>query len=173
MPCVALLISFLDSLSGSAYFCLQAFKLRKVGASVLVIVVCDKLYIMQEAIFLSWLIANPQSKPPKSESLVFGWEYRWLSCWWQPLCLLSGFLLLWDKIHAHGEGWGERNPHRLSLVYLDFSSQPNLSHCQMQVGDLGKNVDYCCNRYCCCQLTYGQSGRMRNGRKGNKGANTQ
>lgn len=80
MPSVALLISFLDSMSGSAYVCLKAFKIRNVGASVLVMAVCDELYIMQEAIFLFWLIANPQSKPPKSESLVFGWEYRWLSC---------------------------------------------------------------------------------------------
>lgn len=28
--------------------------------------------------------------------------------------------------------------------------------------DLGENVDYCCNRYCCCQLTCGRTGRMRN-----------
>lgn len=61
MPSVALLITFLGSMSGSPYFCLQAFKIRKLGASVFVMAVCDELYTMQEAIFLSWLIANPQS----------------------------------------------------------------------------------------------------------------
>lgn len=111
--------------------------------------------------------SNPQTcKKSKSESLVFGWESRWLSCWWQPLSLLSGFLLQWDKIYDYGEGWRERNPRRLSLAYLDFCSQHSLSPCRTQVGDLDKNVAYCCNRYCCCRLTYGHSGRMRNGRKG-------
>lgn len=27
-------------------------------------------------------------------------------------------------------------------------------------------MDYCCNRYCCCQLTCGRTGRMRNGGSG-------
>lgn len=82
-------------------------------------------YSTQGARFLSSRISKPWSKPQtckttNSESLVFGRESRWLSCWWQPLSLLSGFPLLWDKIYDYGEGWWERNPPRLSLVYLDF-----------------------------------------------------
>lgn len=129
-------------------------------------------------ISFSSLISKPWSKPhtckkSKSESLVFGWESRWLSCWWQPLGVLSGFPLLCDKIYEYGEGWRERNPHRLSLAYLDFCSQHSLAACRTQVGDLDKNVAYCCNRYCCCQLTYGRSGRMSNGREGEREENHQ
>lgn len=65
-------------------------------------------------------------------------------------------------------GWWERNPHRLSLAYLDFYSQHSFSSHPTLVGDLDRNVAYCCNRYCCCQLTSGQSRRMRNERKGNQ-----
>lgn len=104
------------------------FESRNVCARASVTAACGELNTVQGT---SSLIPNPQSNPQtfkstKSKPLVFGWESGWLSCWWQPLSLLSGFPLLRDKIYEYGEGWWERNPHRLSLVYLDFCSQHSL-----------------------------------------------
>lgn len=50
-----------------------------------------------------------------------------------------------------------------ALVYLALLLR---ARSQWGVDDLGENVDYCCNRYCCCQLTCGRIGQTRNQRIG-------
>lgn len=66
-----------------------------------------------------------------------------------------------DKIYGEEVGGGGAS-HGLGLSLSGSSAPSAVLGRWGGGGDLGENVDYCCNRYCCCQLTCSRTGRRRN-----------